>query len=396
MRPRPRRLARRVGPRRVAVAVIAVVAASATVFVTVAPSAGADELTDKRAQAEQVAAKLDSLEAREMELGAQAEKAKAELSQAEAGVADAQKRSDDAQAELHQRQDEMRKYAVDTYVSGADTPGIDVILTSQIDDSAKVRGYVDITSGNRQDKIDQLRATREKAEQEGRALQEARDDLDARNDQLHASLADAQSAVDEQQSIKSSLDGEVATLVAADRAQKAAAAQAAAVAPTATTGPTTATAAPAPSNGGAPSPTPPRPSAPAPAPPKGPAPAVGSGAQYAIDAAMSKIGAPYVWAAAGPNSFDCSGLTMWAWAHGGKSLSHYTGSQWASSTHISAAEAQPGDLVFFWGPGDGGDPGHVGLYLGGGSMVHAPHTGSYVQVTSVGYWPGARVAYGRV
>ena len=111
---------------------------------------------------------------------------------------------------------------------------------------------------------------------------------------------------------------------------------------------------------------------------------------------MSKLGSPYVWAAAGPNSFDCSGLTMWAWAHGGKSLSHYTGSQWASSTHISAGEAQPGDLVFFWGPGDGGDPGHVGLYLGGGTMVHAPHTGSYVKTESVNYWSGARVAYGRV
>jgi cell wall-associated NlpC family hydrolase len=103
-----------------------------------------------------------------------------------------------------------------------------------------------------------------------------------------------------------------------------------------------------------------------------------------------------VWAAAGPNTFDCSGFTMWAWAHGGKSLSLYTGSQLAQSRRISAAEAQPGDLVFFWGPGDGGDPGHVGLYLGGGSFVHAPGRGKFVRVDSVGYWSGARVAYGRV
>jgi cell wall-associated NlpC family hydrolase len=103
-----------------------------------------------------------------------------------------------------------------------------------------------------------------------------------------------------------------------------------------------------------------------------------------------------VWAAAGPDTFDCSGFTMWAWRHGGKSLSHYTGSQLAQSTRISAAEAQPGDLVFFWGPGDGGDPGHVGLYLGGGSFVHAPGRGKFVRVDSVGYWSGARVAYGRV
>jgi cell wall-associated NlpC family hydrolase len=368
----------------------AALAMSTTVFVAIAPPTGADELSDKRAQAEQVSAQLDSLEAREMALSAQAEKAKADLSQAEADVADAQKRSDDANAELQQRQDELRTFAVDAYVSGADAPGIDAILTSRIDDSAKVRGYVDITTGNRQDKIDQLHATRQKAEQEGQALQDARDDLAARHDQLSRSLDDAQAAVDEQQAIKGRLDGEVATLVSAEQARKTEAAQAAvAAAPQPAAGNGT-------SNGGGGTTAAPRPAAPAPAPPKGPAPAVGSGAQYAIDAAMSKIGSPYVWAAAGPDTFDCSGLTMWAWAHGGKSLSHYTGSQWAASTHISASEAQPGDLVFFWGPGDGGDPGHVGLYLGGGSMVHAPHTGSYVQVTSVGYWPGARVAYGRV
>ncbi len=385
-----RRLPRRAAVRRTLVAVAAILTATATAFVTVLPPASADEITDKQTQAAQVADKLDALEAREMDLSAQAEKSKSELAQAEADVADAEKRSADAQAELGQRQEDLRKFAVDAYVSGADAPAIDAILSSQIDDSAKVQGYVDIATGSRQDKIDQLQATRLKAEQEGEALQAARDDLEARHAQLSRSLDDAQGAVDEQQSIKSKLDGEVATLVSAEQARKAQAAQAAAAA----AAPPSAA---APTGGGTPvRSSSPAPAAPAPAAPSGPAPAVGSGAQFAIDAAMSKLGAPYVWAAAGPDSFDCSGLTMWAWAHGGKSLSHYTGSQWASSTHISAGEAQPGDLVFFWGPGDGGDPGHVGLYLGGGMMVHAPHTGSYVKTESVSYWPGARVAYGRV
>jgi cell wall-associated NlpC family hydrolase len=390
---RSERLPRRAAVRRTMLVAAATLTATATAFVTVLPPASADEITDKKAQAAQVADKLDSLEAREMQLSAQAEKAKSDLAQAEADVADAEKRSADAEAELGQRQEQLRKFAVDAYVSGADAPGIDAILTSQIDDSAKVQGYVDITTGNRQDLIDQLQATRMKAQQEGEALQAARDGLEARHAQLSRSLDDAQSAVDEQQSIKNKLDGEVATLVSAEQARKAQAAQAAAAsaAPRAAAPPAGASAA----AGGGPRPASPAP-APAPAAPKGPAPAVGNGAQYAIDAAMSKLGAPYVWAAAGPNAFDCSGLTMWAWAHGGKSLSHYTGSQWAASTHISAGEAQPGDLVFFWGPGDGGDPGHVGLYLGGGMMVHAPHTGSFVKTESVSYWPGARVAYGRV
>ena len=218
---------RRASVRRTLVAVAATLTATATGFVTVLPPAGTDAISDKKAQAEQVASKLDSLEAREMELGAQAEKAKSELSQAEADVADAEKRSADAQAELDQRQQDLRKFAVDAYVSGADAPGIDAILSSQIDDSAKVRGYVDIATGSRQDKIDQLQATRLKAEQEGEALQSARDDLEARHAQLARSLDDAQGAVDEQQSIKSKLDGEVATLVSAEQAKKAEAAQAA-------------------------------------------------------------------------------------------------------------------------------------------------------------------------
>jgi cell wall-associated NlpC family hydrolase len=353
---------------------------------TILPPAAADEISDKRAQAAHVAGELEALEAREMALSADAEHAKAELARAEDAVADAQRRSDEANAELEVRQRELRQFAIDAYVTGSDAPGIDAILTSEIDDSAKVRGYVDIAGGNRQDKIDQLRATRLKAEREGEELGAARDDLEARHAQLDRSLDEAQSAVDEQQSIKSRLDGEVATLVAAEQQRQEEAARAAA-APTSGLG-----------AGGARSSAPARsaPSAPAPAMPSGPPPAMGSGAQFAIDAAMSKIGAPYVWAAAGPNTFDCSGFTMWAWRHGGKSLSHYTGSQLAQSTRISVADAQPGDLVFFWGPGDGGDPGHVGLYLGGGSFVHAPGRGKFVRVDSVGYWSGARVAYGRI
>jgi cell wall-associated NlpC family hydrolase len=386
MRQQPR--VPRAAARRSLIASLATIAASVTVFATVVPPVGADELSDKRAQAAQVAGKLASLEAREMELSAQAEKAKGELARAEAAVADAQRRADEANAELAVRQEELRAFAVDAYVSGSDTQGVDAILTSAADDSAKVRGYVTITGGSRQDLIDRLHSTREKAEREGAELDTARGDLEARHAQLARSLDEAQAAVDEQQTIKDRLDGEVATLVSAERARTAAAAQQAAT-----------DAAPrdnAPSGGGGGAPAPARPAAPAPPGPSGPPPPMGSGAGAAIAAAMSKIGAPYVWAAAGPNTFDCSGFTMWAWAHGGKSLSHYTGSQLAQSRRISAAEAQPGDLVFFWGPGEGGDPGHVGLYLGGGSFIHAPGRGKFVRIDSVGYWSGARVAYGRV
>lgn len=102
--------------------------------------------------------------------------------------------------------------------------------------------------------------------------------------------------------------------------------------------------------------------------------AAGDAGATALDAARSQIGKPYVYGAGGPDSYDCSGLTSWAYARAGISLSHYTGAQWNEGRHIGRGELQPGDLVFF-----GADLGHVGVYSGGGSMVDAPHSGAYVR-----------------
>jgi cell wall-associated NlpC family hydrolase len=93
--------------------------------------------------------------------------------------------------------------------------------------------------------------------------------------------------------------------------------------------------------------------------------------------ALAQVGKPYQWGAEGPNSFDCSGLVAYAYAAAGISLEHYTGAQWAETTQIPLADAQAGDLIFFNGLG------HVGIYLGNGMMVDAPHTGANVQVESI-------------
>ncbi len=111
----------------------------------------------------------------------------------------------------------------------------------------------------------------------------------------------------------------------------------------------------------------------------------GSGkAVQALRAALTKLGDPYVWGADGPSSFDCSGLTMWAYKQVGINLPHFTGSQWNAGTHVSQGELQPGDLVFFYS-----DKHHMGMYIGGGKMVHAPHTGDVVRIASMGGRPFA-------
>jgi peptidoglycan DL-endopeptidase CwlO len=100
----------------------------------------------------------------------------------------------------------------------------------------------------------------------------------------------------------------------------------------------------------------------------------------ALRAAETREGDPYVWGAAGPYEFDCSGLVVWAFAQEGISLPHYTGSLWNSGMHVSRADLEPGDLLFFFQ-----DISHVGFYLGDGMMLDAPSAGQDVMVQPV-YW----------
>jgi cell wall-associated NlpC family hydrolase len=95
----------------------------------------------------------------------------------------------------------------------------------------------------------------------------------------------------------------------------------------------------------------------------------------AVAEAYNKLGSPYEWAAAGPSRFDCSGLTMWAWARGGVSLPHSSQAQYDVLRHVSQSDTQPGDLVFFGSPIH-----HVGIYIGGGRMISAPRTGDVVKI----------------
>lgn len=112
-------------------------------------------------------------------------------------------------------------------------------------------------------------------------------------------------------------------------------------------------------------------------------------AQVAVRTALAQLGKPYVFGAAGPNSFDCSGLTMYAYRAAGISLPHFTGAQIGAGRRVGYADLQPGDLLFF--------PGHEGMYIGNGQMVHAPHTGTVVQIVALaGYYQSQFIGATRV
>jgi len=106
-------------------------------------------------------------------------------------------------------------------------------------------------------------------------------------------------------------------------------------------------------------------------------------AANAVNAAMSQLGKPYVWGAQGPDAYDCSGLMLWAYNQAGVSIMRTSQTQFTSQPHVNnKADLKPGDLVYFnteAGPG----PTHVGMYIGGGKFVQAPHTGDVVKVSNL-------------
>ncbi|MGI5177556.1 C40 family peptidase [Dactylosporangium sp. CA-152071] len=122
-----------------------------------------------------------------------------------------------------------------------------------------------------------------------------------------------------------------------------------------------------------------------PAVPQVQTPVVAGSVSAVLAYARAQLGKPYVWAAAGPNSFDCSGLVVASYARAGIKLPHQTGGLIGRGRSVSRAQLQPGDLVF---PSSG----HVGIYLGDGMMIHAPHPGDHVRIAKVyAFYAGRRI-----
>ena len=189
-------------------------------------------------------------------------------------------------------------------------------------------------------RLDSLEAARSRAQATGERLSEMRTQIEAK--------------VAEQADELAELNRQVEAAARRERAREEARAEATQGAETAP--------APQPSTGGIATPT---------------VTAPNGNAQAAVDAALSQVGKPYQWGAAGPDSYDCSGLTMWAWAHAGVSLPHSSAAQYGATSRVSQSDWQPGDLLFYGSPIH-----HVGMYIGGGQMVEAPYTGASVRVVS--------------
>jgi cell wall-associated NlpC family hydrolase len=320
--------------------------------------ASADPVSDKREEAKREAEKLEELAHQAEVLTEEFNDAVLKQQQIQGEVDAATARADEANAELDKRRDEMAAFAVDAYVMGGAEAQVPSALKHDLEDSAKLQEYADAAVGDRPKLIRQFRKAKEAAEKQIDELGDAKAEADEVSKTVDAKMREVQAAVDAQTTRRDQVQGELAVLLREEEEARSGAAPG--------------------------SSRPPR--------RNGPPPAVGEGASFAIDAALSQQGVPYKWAGESPSEgFDCSGLILWAWRHGGKSLPHSSKSMYSMSTKISLSQAQPGDLVFY---GNGGVS-HVALYLGNNQIIHAPRTGSVVHITKVDYWD-AFIGVGRV
>jgi peptidoglycan DL-endopeptidase CwlO len=128
----------------------------------------------------------------------------------------------------------------------------------------------------------------------------------------------------------------------------------------------------------------------------GSAPSSRQSASTAVDTALDQVGKPYQWGGSGPDSYDCSGLTSYAWRSAGVEITRTSRSQWDYTRRISRSELQPGDLIFYSRDGTRDGIGHVAMYIGGGDIVEAPYSGNNVRVRSDGLSRSDILGYGRV
>lgn len=339
------------------------------------PAASADPVSNKKAQAQALANQINALGLKEAALGEQYDAAvlasqstAAKIRQQQAAVAAANANANAARAAIEAD-------AINAYVNGGSLASLGAQNSEiqQADGGLLANEYLNTLASTQSDNLDAFHEASLNARIQTNQLQALQRQQQAAVAATNAARSAAAGAQAQLQGTLNQVKGQLAQLVLqAQQAQEAAAARAAQARLASIQTSLAALAAGAVGGGGgggggsAGSGGPKFPSAPIP---------VGAGASEAVAAAESRVGDPYVWGAAGPTAFDCSGLVMWAWAAAGVSLPHFSGAQYADTTHIPMSALQPGDLVFFANPGE-----HVAMYVGGGMIVEAPHTGATVHV----------------
>ena len=352
------------------------------------------ELASERAKAAQLESQIEANGNRVSILDEQYNQAQAAIDKANEQLAADERALEQRRQESEAVQAELAARGAELYMGAGNPAPLAALDVKDAGELGSRTAYAGAAADSDRQLLDRAKVAMEELGVQQDALQKARADATQKRDQLDAARNEIAQATAEQQQLLDQSNGKIASLVAEVRAEREreqeaearaamerAAAEAQARAAQLQAEQTTTTD----NNGGSSgSGEVIDPNAGSP----GNVPAPSSSAQVAVDTARAQLGKPYVYAGSGPDVFDCSGLTMYAWAAAGVSLPHNAEAQYVSLPHVSQSELQPGDLVFF------GDPiHHVGIYVGGGTMIEAPYTGVDVRYHTIyrsDYAGGAR------
>jgi cell wall-associated NlpC family hydrolase len=354
------------------VAVAAVVTAGLA-----AQPATASPLDDARAEAAQVEAQLEAQGQRVSELDERYNQARLAAGRSERALTGAKAALETSEKRLVGARARLAAHATQAYIHGGAGPMLDQLVQTNGPDLAVRRRYLETALDVSDRALRAVEAAKRDLTRRTAALGRVRDANRDAASHLGADREAAAAAAREQEATLAQIRVEVARLVAADEARVAAAtaqraraalARARIAAPRSPAATSRETSVPRRTV----------------APPAAPAGAAG----IAVTEAARQLGKPYVWAGAGPDVFDCSGLTMWAWRAAGVTLSHSAEYQFRETRRVELPDLQAGDLVFF------GEPiHHVGIYVGDETMIEAPHTGAVVRYRSI--WRSDLVGAGR-
>ncbi len=355
--PPPQRHRRRLGPVVAAVVLTAVLATLAGGGI-----AGADQITDKRAEAQQAEAQLNDLYAQQDKAVEAYDAAHAKLDKVSTQIRTNHALLVTAKHNLTEARSQLAALVVSAYKGDNEDAAMYVLAAQSFTDLVDRVDVLNRTSHDESAILHRVTVAEHQVARRQALLKKERVQARALVRRAEAAKRRAAALISSQQAKISDLKAQINRLVGERKARLAREARERAAAAAAAQQP-----APSPS----PSPI---------EPPSGggsvpPASTVGG---QAVQIAMGELGVPYVWGGASPSGFDCSGLTMWVYAQLGIHLDHYTGSQWTAGPHVPYDQLAPGDLVFFEP-----DIGHVGIYIGNGEFIHAPHTGTVVQISSL-------------
>ncbi|MEU1418559.1 NlpC/P60 family protein [Kitasatospora sp. NPDC005751] len=331
-----------------------------------------EQIDQLNEQAEQATEKLNGAQAKQQELQKQVGELQDKVARQQAAVTEAQ--------------GGLAEIAGEQYRNGGISPTVQLMLSSSPDSFLSQAGAINQAGSTQSGALKDLQEQQRRLDQDRNEAQGKLGELEATTQQLKASKEEVQGKLAKAQDLYNSLSEQERQAMRAAEEKAAAEAKAKADAAKAEAKAKADADRASRDNTRDQLPTPSAPAAKpaaAAAAPSAPA-ANGSRAAAAIAAAESKLGAPYVYGAAGPSSFDCSGLTSWAYAQADVSLPRTSQSQATAGTNVGTniANAQPGDLIIYRA-----DRSHVALYVGGGQVIHAPKPGANVRYETASMLP---------